>query len=190
MEFVSADISPVFEDQPATLESDWLVLEGDALEKLSAVDDASCKLVVTSPPYNIGKEYERDQRLSLREYLSWLDTIIARLCDKIASDGHICWQSGNFVHDGEVLRRLVRIGPEKSLFSFFKHDKKNLLAKGKSKETLKSYVDFCAKQINHFLKAVKENVDDERWTPDRRIKNRVLTVVYVNSFPNHAPKDH
>jgi DGQHR domain-containing protein len=80
------------------------------------------------------------------------------------------------------LRRLVRIGTDKSLFSLFQHDKKDVLAKGKSKEALKAYVDFAAAKINHFLKAVRDNVDAERWTPDRKVKNRVLTVVYVNSF--------
>lgn len=78
------------------------IYQGDALTELSRVPDGSCKLIITSPPYNIGKEYERDQRMSLREYLRWLNTIIGKLCDKVASNGHICWQSGNFVEGGEV----------------------------------------------------------------------------------------
>jgi adenine-specific DNA-methyltransferase len=82
--------------------SDWVVLEGDAFDELDKVQDASCKLIVTSPPYNIGKEYEREQRLSLREYIRRLDKIIGKLCQKVAVDGHICWQSGSFVEDGEV----------------------------------------------------------------------------------------
>lgn len=81
---------------------DWEVIEGDAFEKLDCVPNASCKLVITSPPYNIGKEYERDERLSLLEYVRWLNRIIGKLCEKVTPDGHICWQSGNFVEDGEV----------------------------------------------------------------------------------------
>jgi DNA modification methylase len=81
---------------------DWEIVEGDAMDKLGDVENGSCKLIITSPPYNIGKEYERDQRLSLREYLRWLDKIVGTLCEKVASDGHICWQSGNFVEGGEV----------------------------------------------------------------------------------------
>jgi DGQHR domain-containing protein len=80
------------------------------------------------------------------------------------------------------LRLLVRIGSDKSLFSLFESDNKHLLINGKSKEALKAYVDFSAAKINHFLKAVRENVGEDRWTPDRKIKNRILTVVYVNSF--------
>ena len=82
--------------------NDWEVHEGDAFDELDKVRDASCKLIVTSPPYNIGKEYERDQRLSLREYIRWLDKIVGKLCQKVATDGHICWQSGSFIEDGEV----------------------------------------------------------------------------------------
>jgi adenine-specific DNA-methyltransferase len=83
-------------------EGDWEIIEGDAFEMLDRVPDASCKLIVTSPPYNIGKEYERDQRLSLPEYVRWLNKIIGKLCEKVTADGHICWQSGNFVEAGEV----------------------------------------------------------------------------------------
>ncbi len=75
---------------------------GDALTVLDDIQPGSCRLVVTSPPYNIGKEYEREQRLSLDEYLEWLRPIIAKLCEKVSDDGHICWQTGNFVDKGEV----------------------------------------------------------------------------------------
>lgn len=83
-------------------EAEWEIIEGDALEELESVQDNSCKLIVTSPPYNIGKEYERDQRLNLLEYMRWLDKIIGKVCQKVTLDGHICWQSGNFVESGEV----------------------------------------------------------------------------------------
>ena len=32
------------------------ILEGDAAARLDDVPDGSCRLVITSPPYNIGKE--------------------------------------------------------------------------------------------------------------------------------------
>lgn len=102
MDSFPAVAAAIYEDGPSAAESRWDVLEGDAFERLDLVADGSCKLVVTSPPYNIGKEYERDQRLSLREYIRWLDKIIGKICEKVAEDGHICWQSGNFVENGEV----------------------------------------------------------------------------------------
>jgi adenine-specific DNA-methyltransferase len=78
------------------------LLTGDALSCLDQVVDASIQLVVTSPPYNVGKEYERDKTMSLEEYLDWLRPIIEKLSKKIHSGGSICWQVGNFVKDGEV----------------------------------------------------------------------------------------
>lgn len=69
---------------------------------LDEIADESCRLVITSPPYNIGKEYERDHRRSMDEYITWLDPIVGKACDKVASDGHLCWQVGNHVDNGEV----------------------------------------------------------------------------------------
>src|SRR5271156_4614360 len=78
------------------------LIHGDSLDRLGDVTDGSCRLVLTSPPYNIGKEYERDQRLSLTEYLAWVEPIIEKLLSKVSTDGHLCWQSGNYIENGEV----------------------------------------------------------------------------------------
>ncbi len=78
------------------------VLEGDAAAMLDTIGAESCKLAVTSPPYNIGKEYERDERRTLEEYLSWIEPIVDKLCEKITTDGSICWQTGNFIEGGEL----------------------------------------------------------------------------------------
>lgn len=78
------------------------LINEDALVALDQVPKGSCRLVVTSPPYNIGKEYEKDKRLSLDEYIDWLKPIIAKTCDTVADDGSICWQVGNYVNNGEV----------------------------------------------------------------------------------------
>ena len=85
--FAPVNAAPI--DHPVPPPAEWEIVEGDALEKLDAVEDGSCKLIITSPPYNIGKEYERDQRLSLREYLRWLDKIVAKLCDKEIGRAHV-----------------------------------------------------------------------------------------------------
>ena len=57
-------------------------------------------LIITSPPYNIGKEYE--ERLSLKQYLAQQKPLLAELVRVLKSDGSICWQVGNYVEDGEV----------------------------------------------------------------------------------------
>lgn len=78
------------------------ILLGDSLNVLDKIKDKSFQLIVTSPPYNIGKEYERGKRRSLDEYVEWLKPIIEKLCKKVSDDGSICWQVGNYVKDGEV----------------------------------------------------------------------------------------
>ena len=77
-------------------------LEGNSLIYLDEVADSSCRLVITSPPYNIRKEYERDHRRSLTEYIDWLRPIVTKACSKVTDDGHLCWQVGNYVSNGEV----------------------------------------------------------------------------------------
>ncbi|HTV62425.1 MAG TPA: site-specific DNA-methyltransferase, partial [Verrucomicrobiae bacterium] len=57
-------------------------------------------LIITSPPYNLGKEYE--QRSSLRNYLALQKPLIHELKRALKHNGSICWQVGNFVEDGEV----------------------------------------------------------------------------------------
>ena len=36
----------------------WEVINGDALEELKKMENGKFDLIVTSPPYNIGKSYE------------------------------------------------------------------------------------------------------------------------------------
>lgn len=77
------------------------LFEGDRLDFLRQVPDRAARLVVTSPPYNIGKRYEK--RVGFDHYLrSQRDTL--RECVRIlASNGSLCWQIGNHIgKDGEV----------------------------------------------------------------------------------------
>jgi DNA modification methylase len=57
-------------------------------------------LVVTSPPYNMGKSYEKT--ISLQGYLREQEPVIAELDRVLAPTGSLCWQVGNYVQKGEV----------------------------------------------------------------------------------------
>jgi adenine-specific DNA-methyltransferase len=60
------------------------------------------KLIVTSPPYNIGKAYER--RKALETYLSSQAQVISECVRLLGPRGSICWQVGNHIaEDGEVV---------------------------------------------------------------------------------------
>ncbi|RMD58979.1 site-specific DNA-methyltransferase [Candidatus Parcubacteria bacterium] len=76
------------------------MLLGDANQSVARVPDKSVALVVTSPPYNMGKKYE--QRTSMERYLQEQAKLIAQLYRVLRDDGSICWQVGNFVRKGEV----------------------------------------------------------------------------------------
>jgi adenine-specific DNA-methyltransferase len=81
--------------------ADVVLFEGDCLDLLSTVSDAFVDLVVTSPPYNLGKSYERKQRLD--EYLAQQEKVIAECTRVLKPTGSICWQVGNFVENGEIV---------------------------------------------------------------------------------------
>ncbi len=80
--------------------SDAIFLLGDANESLSSAPENFVKLIVTSPPYNIGKEYE--DKKSLDEYFETIIPIIKELKRVLKKDGSVCWQVGNHVSDGEI----------------------------------------------------------------------------------------
>ena len=58
------------------------------------------RLVISSPPYNIGKDYE--QKKGLDNYLEYQEKIISKLAKLIHSKGSLCWQIGNYVKNGEI----------------------------------------------------------------------------------------
>jgi len=80
---------------------DVSIWHGDALEQLKQIASSSVQLVVTSPPYNIGKEYEVKREYS--DYLSEMTPIISELVRILRPGGSICWQVGNGVRRGEVI---------------------------------------------------------------------------------------
>ena len=77
------------------------LFHGDCMNLLPQIPDESAILVVTSPPYNIGKEYEAV--ISLEEYYESQRRVI-RECYRILNPkGSICWETGNYVEDGVIL---------------------------------------------------------------------------------------
>lgn len=82
-------------------DADVSFLRGDCLELLAAMPDGAARLVVTSPPYNIGKAYERSR--TLEEYVDSQAEVIAECARALAEDGSLCWQTGNYVRRGEIV---------------------------------------------------------------------------------------
>ena len=83
---------------------------GDCRELLSQIPAGASRLIITSPPYNIGKRYERRQALT--EYLREQREVINRCARILAPDGSICWQVGNHVKGaGEILPLDIALYP-------------------------------------------------------------------------------
>ncbi len=76
---------------------------GDRLDLLKQIPEAEARLVVTSPPYNIGKKYEK--KIKLQDYLHGQRETLRESVRILAEDGSLCWQVGNHV-DGTQLRPL------------------------------------------------------------------------------------
>jgi adenine-specific DNA-methyltransferase len=72
----------------------------DNLDFMAALPAASVQLVVTSPPYNIGKSYE--SRSPLDEYVRAQSRVIAECVRLLHPRGSLCWQIGNHVAKGEI----------------------------------------------------------------------------------------
>lgn len=72
----------------------------DNLAFMRELKDGSMRLVVTSPPYNIGKAYE--SRESLDRYVASQREVIDECVRLLDVSGSICWQVGNHVQNGEV----------------------------------------------------------------------------------------
>jgi adenine-specific DNA-methyltransferase len=76
------------------------LIKGDALFEIKKLKEFKFDLILTSPPYNIGKAYEK--RKSIEEYLSFQEEIIKHLIDLLSETGSICWQVGSYVHKKEI----------------------------------------------------------------------------------------
>jgi adenine-specific DNA-methyltransferase len=97
---------PLFESLPQienayNPQSRIVLYPGDVNELLATIPDQTAKLIITSPPYNLGKDYE--DRRSIGQYLRIQAETITQLVRVLRDDRSLCWQVGNFVEDGEII---------------------------------------------------------------------------------------
>jgi adenine-specific DNA-methyltransferase len=76
------------------------MIHGDSLTVLKGIEDRKFDLIITSPPYNVGKSYET--KTSIEKYLETQEEIIKELVRTLSDKGNLCWQVGNYVDKGEV----------------------------------------------------------------------------------------
>lgn len=94
----------------AILNSDCALWLGDTEQFLKALPQKPLfDLVVTSPPYNIGKAYEKKNDIEF--YLDWQKRIIDEIVPRVKPSGSICWQVGNFVDNGQIIPLDIEFAP-------------------------------------------------------------------------------
>ncbi len=81
-------------------QASYEILKDESLNVLGTFPSGKFDLVITSPPYNVGKSYET--KTSIEEYLSTQEEIIDELIRTLSDQGNLCWQVGNYVEKGEI----------------------------------------------------------------------------------------
>lgn len=76
-------------------------LHADNVSVLNEMTDKSLDLVLTSPPYNIGKSYEKVEPLD--DYLAKQEELISLISSKIKPEGNVAWQVGFTFDNGELV---------------------------------------------------------------------------------------
>lgn len=102
-------LEPAAIREPATFhEKSNLLYAGDCLRFLDQLPKTTVfDLVLTSPPYNIGKEYEK--KTDLNAYVEWQRAVVQKIYPFLKPGGSLCWQVGNYVERGEVIPLDIRL---------------------------------------------------------------------------------
>jgi len=82
-------------------EAHIVLYHGDCMDFLRTIPSDSIQLIITSPPYNIGKEYEK--KLDLETYIFQQENVIKECVRCLIKSGSICWQVGNYVEKGSII---------------------------------------------------------------------------------------
>ena len=92
------------------LDLDYAIFQGDTEQFLASLpSEPLFDLVVTSPPYNIGKSYEKKD--ALETYMAWQKRIINLIVPRLKPEGSLCWQVGNFVDNGQIVPLDIEFAP-------------------------------------------------------------------------------
>ena len=81
----------------------------DNLAFMRPLSDGMMNLIVTSPPYNIGKRYER--RSPLDAYIQSQAQVISECVRLLNERGSLCWQVGNHVDGGQIFPLDIHLYP-------------------------------------------------------------------------------
>jgi DNA modification methylase len=76
-------------------------VQRDAFEFLESLKEESVDLIVSSPPYCMGKEYEKS--LNVADFIRAHEALAPLLVRSLRSGGSLCWQIGHHVRNSVVI---------------------------------------------------------------------------------------
>lgn len=85
-----------------SVDNDITLFNGDCLELIKQIPDESCDLIITSPPYCIGKEYE-ERKKDLESFVNQQKRIVEEVYRILKIGGSVCWQIGYNITEQEVI---------------------------------------------------------------------------------------
>jgi adenine-specific DNA-methyltransferase len=96
--------------------NDVTLYHGSCVDLLRGMPSESAQLIVTSPPYNVGKEYEKNA--TIEEYMK-LQREVIHECVRITKvGGSICWQTGTHVNGhGQIIPLDLLLYPVFALYA-------------------------------------------------------------------------
>lgn len=65
--------------------------------------------VVTSPPYNLGKDFESKRQIG--DYIDWQSSVITNVAKLLKPESSLCWQVGNYVENGTIMPLDIELAP-------------------------------------------------------------------------------
>jgi adenine-specific DNA-methyltransferase len=86
-----------------------VILHSDCLELFESIPDGTVDLIASSPPYNLGKEYE--SRTALAAYVAEQAKVLGECARVLSPKGSIFWQVGSFSYRGCLIPLDVRFFP-------------------------------------------------------------------------------
>ncbi len=76
------------------------IINDDRMKLLKNLNNNSVQLIITSPPYNIGKSYEK--KVSLDDYLNEQEKTLKECFRILSNKGSLCWQVGSYFEKTEL----------------------------------------------------------------------------------------
>ena len=76
------------------------IINDDRLKMLKGLKNKSVQLVITSPPYNIGKSYE--VKKPLEEYFEEQKKTLIECVRVLKDKGSLCWQVGTYIKNSQI----------------------------------------------------------------------------------------